>query len=498
LKISFILIFLLVSFFSYAQDSTGSLAFKNNRPQRQKTIFYQPDLSYRIWQQFNLIKEANSGNPLAQHELGLRYLLGEDQPADTAKAVFWIRKAAMQRLPAAAFNYGILLYNGWGTEWNPFEAFNNFIIAAKDTMPQALYVLGILHTDNLIVKRDWSIAYSYVKLAADKGHKPASDILESIKKYLPDSTAATSSDSDAPGSSGLVFIDFDRPAADLSAEVSDTLLIEDLLLSGDTLFQNIIVMKENKPVINFDESDLPLLEQTADWGCPEAITLIGRLYEKGLYYDKSLVTAAAYYIRGSKMDSYRSTFLLYQLIKEENFFNDLKEAALREDTEAMFVWYGLYNFNLDNSIAEKDAVDLLVKSAEAGYLPAIVEMGLNRYTGKYFEKNVPRAIDLWKNASSRGMKEAEIRIAASIIYGEFKGDPGSALDLINKGLNYGSVLSQVVYGYALENNLTGGSNKGDEIKFYRSAAQRGSRFASAQLERRYNDIRPSDPVYKVN
>lgn len=75
-----------------AQDTTKSLAFKNNRPYRNNPYFYQPDLSYQLLQQFKLVQIANSGDPLAQHELGLRLLTGEGIAADTVTAVYWIKK----------------------------------------------------------------------------------------------------------------------------------------------------------------------------------------------------------------------------------------------------------------------------------------------------------------------------------------------------------------------------------------------------------------------
>ena len=149
------------------QDTTKSLAFKNNRPYRNNPYFYQPDLSYQILQQFKLVQIANSGDPLAQHELGLRLLTGEGIAADTATAVYWIKKAASQKLTSAMYNYGIMLINGWGTEWNPFAAYQNFLLAAEAGMNQAQYVVGILHTDNLIVKRDWNKAYYWIKKSAD-------------------------------------------------------------------------------------------------------------------------------------------------------------------------------------------------------------------------------------------------------------------------------------------------------------------------------------------
>ena len=89
------------------------------------------------------MKEANAGNALAEHELGLRYILGQGVIADTIKAAYWLHKAAEQKLPGACYNYGILLNNGWGVQWNPFEAYKYFLEAAHNDMPQAEYLIGL-------------------------------------------------------------------------------------------------------------------------------------------------------------------------------------------------------------------------------------------------------------------------------------------------------------------------------------------------------------------
>ena len=164
-----------------AQDTTQSLAFKNKRPQQNAPYFYRPDLAYQIWQKFRLTQEANAGDPLAQHELGLRFLMGEGVPADTSQAVFWIKKAADQNLTSAKYNYAILLINGIGVQWDPFNAFKLFQSAASDGMVQAQYVVGILYTDNLTLKRDYNLAYYWIKKAADNEYAPAKEIVTKLE-----------------------------------------------------------------------------------------------------------------------------------------------------------------------------------------------------------------------------------------------------------------------------------------------------------------------------
>ncbi|MCL6495239.1 MAG: sel1 repeat family protein, partial [Ignavibacterium sp.] len=178
--------FVLFAINIYSQDTTQSLAFKKNRPQKNNPYFYRPDLSYQLLQQFKLIQEANAGDALAQHELGIRLLLGEGVAADTAQAVKWIKSAADLNLSAAAYNYGILLINGWGVDWNPFEAFKYFIQAASKGMPQAQYVSGILYTDNLIVPRNWEKAFYWIHLAKQNGYQVDDNVYnELLSKVRP-------------------------------------------------------------------------------------------------------------------------------------------------------------------------------------------------------------------------------------------------------------------------------------------------------------------------
>jgi uncharacterized protein len=179
--ISFILLIIIPAL---AQDTTKSLAFKKNKQYRNSPFFYQPDLSYQLLQQFKLIQEANAGDPRAQHELGMRLLLGEGMSADTVQAVYWVRKAASQGMISAVYNYGVLLINGWGVEWNPFEAYKNFHKAARSGMAQAQYIIGILHTDNLIVPKDLNRAYLWTKQAQDNGFEPAKDVVNALSEHV--------------------------------------------------------------------------------------------------------------------------------------------------------------------------------------------------------------------------------------------------------------------------------------------------------------------------
>lgn len=494
-----------------AQDTTKSLAFKNNKPDRRTTFFYQPDLAYQIWQQFNLIREANKGDALAQHELGLRYLLGDGFDADTVQGAFWIKKAADQNLSAAKFNYGILLINGWGTEWNPFEAYKCFMEAANSGMEQAQYIFGILHTDNLIVKRNWNKAYYWVKKAADSGFEEAKKILPDLEDKIPlaakdsllvfnesDTSASDISlkNNSLTSSIGLVFIDFDL-IADSIRTVSEKDLLTDLLNSGnDKLADTLGIKGKEDSVAVYDSLRLEELNRFADAGSPEALTLLGRYYETGFIYEKNLLTAAMYYIKAVRMDSPRAPFFLWEMLKAENFRSMLAQGVKEENTNAMFVWYGLNILGLDNQITEQDAMNLLIKAAALNHIPSLVELGLDFYTGRNVIQNHDEAIKTWRQALALGSIEAEVRIETAKIFGYLQVDNlNTSIQKLKTASESGSVLAQVTLGYCSENGIGMKRSIAEAVKYYRFAAQRGSRYAYRELKRLYDSLRPTETQF---
>ena len=494
------------------RDTTSSLAFKKNRPEKRTTLFYQPDLSYQLWKQFNLIREANSGDPLAQHELGIRYLLGDGVPADTLLGAYWIHKAVESNLTAAVYNYGILLMNGWGVKWNPFDAYDYFMKAAKDEMPQAEYIVGIFYTDNLVVKRDWAAAYKWVKKASDAGFEPAKKTLKELKTKVPiallDTAEAKSTgkkrsednndeDNSLSSTLGLSFIDFES-VSDTVKEVTIQMLQKDLLLTGDKKIIDTLT-EFDKKLPKIDSSDVPALLESAESGSPESLNFIGRFYEKGIYYPQDLITALSYYIRALRLDSPRSPWLIWNLIKDKDISAELQKLVKDKDPEAMFVWYGLFAFGYNNQIVQEDAVRLLQQAAQRNYLPALNELGLAFNNGNFIKVDHEKAFAIWKESENLGSIEAKIRLAAAGVFGYLKtSDLNDAVKTLEYGDDLGSILSQVALGYCYEKGIVLNQDKGMAVKNYRSAAQRGNQFAYNELKRMYNDIRPDKKEFMIN
>ena len=512
-RIKILILFLAGAIFlnnSFAQDTTSSLAYKKNKPNKRPTPFYQPDLAYRLWQQFNLIREANSGNAFAQHELGLRYLLGDGVVADTTLGGTWIKKAADQNLTSAIFNYGILLLNGWGVKWNPFNAFKYFYKAASDGMAQAEHIVGLLHTDNLVVKKDYLQAYKWVKKAADQKYEPAEESLKELMSKIPAGTLDTLSDKEKlrldnsidkdnslSSTLGLVFIDFDS-ISDSAEQITDKMLVDDLSNPGNKETSDTLT-EAAKSLEDIDKNKIANLLQLADYGSPEALTFLGKLYEKGIYFPKDDVTAASYYIRAIRFDSPRASRLIYDLSKDNEFQKNIQALSEKNDPEASFVWYSLTALGFDYRIAESDAVNLLHKSTASGYLPAINELALNYYTGNHVKKDRQKALELWHSAEKLNNPEAKIQIAAGIIFGEIESDDVTEIiKYLMESAEKGSVLAQVALGFAYENGTGLDKDMAQAVKYYRFAAQRGNRFGYRELKRMYDEIRPDDTLFRIN
>lgn len=496
----------------YSQDTTRSLAFKKNSLIRTSPFYYQPDLSYQLLQQFKLIQEANAGDPRAQHELGIRLLLGEGMAPDTVQAVYWIRKAASQGMISAVYNYGILLVNGWGVEWNPFEAYKNFRRAAQSGMAQAQYIIGLLHTDNLIIPKDYTKAYIWTKRAFDNGFEPAEEVVKTLTEYIDidkisfeDTTLSQlefqnlQNESSIESAIGLVFLDFDAIADTSVKEISDKMLIKDLSYCGVKNILDTLGLDLESSLIQIEKSKLDLLTELAEAGSPEALTILGRLFENGIIVEKNLIAAAEYYIRAIKLDSPRSPFLLWDLIQTNNFYSALKIASDKNDPYAQFVWYGLYNLSYINQITEFDALRFLELSANNNHIPAIIELGFNHYSGKYVTQSKINGISIWQIGEKYGSVEASVRIASARVFDQFGMlNTDKLITFLNEASAKGSILAEVALGSAYENGVGVKRNIAIAVKHFKNAAQRGSQFAFRQLQRIYDSLRPAEPEFVIN
>lgn len=496
---------------SQEQSHPHSPVFKDYKTIRPAPLIEQSDVTYQLWQVFMLERKANAGDVLAQHELGLRYLMGRGVGADTVRGAQWIEKAAGQNLIPARFNLGILLYNGWGVPWNPFDSYRQFLFAAGKGMKESQYVLSQFLTDNLVVPRNIPEAYRWLKLAADSGYAPAQGMLKDFEKnQLPptDSTGPViRKDSSTSLHAQLVFLDFDR---DTSSGTNDQVLLKEALRSGGEEVQKALGLRKLvEDSLDVDSASIAAIRKAGEEGSPEALAVLGRCYERGVRVTKDPVTAALCYIRAIRLDSPRGSELLWRLLQDakdvsgaEGFFRLLKSRGAQGDPDARCVWASLralgydgFLVNADAWLADDQALQFLQHSSDRGHLPSMIELGLCFYAGRWTNQDESAAVRMWTRAAQLGSSEARVRLA--IMKVRKGGEPGDALTTLMNASRSGSILAEVALAYCYEHGVGVGVKKGQAASLYRSAAQRGSQDAFRSLKRMYDELRPPDKSFQV-
>lgn len=486
----------------------NSPVFKNYQPPTTAPLLEQSDATYQMWQGFQVTQKANAGDPVSQFELSIRYLTGRGFKADTAKAVHWSRQAAEQNHLLARYNLAIFEFNGWGTDWNPFDAYRNFRFIAERNVPEGQFVLAQFFTENLVLPQDWNEAYRWVKLAADSGYAPAKESLKEFEKRgirpPADTTnrqaSATSPSQSSAPSTGiqLQFLNFSQ---DTVKAPGDSVLFEDAvkaaMLTNDRSVQRIFgSLNGGGNRFELDTAAFRLLEQSAEAGSPEALTLLARSYDRGVHTQKDIVRAAFFYIRAIRLDSPRSSRLLFDLIQRKEFFDLLRQRVNRNDAEALYVWACLIALGYDRQLTDAQALQMLERAVAQSHSQAMIELGLCYYSGRWTSRDEPKADEMWQRAAQLGNAEATVRRAVMNIRSA-KGDLAASISILLKAASSGSVLAEVALGYCFETGVGVTKNVSEAARLYRSSAQRGSQDAYRALYRLHDAIRPEGKEFVI-
>ncbi len=144
------------------------------------------------------------------------------------------------------------------------------------------------------------------------------------------------------------------------------------------------------------------------------------------------------------------------------------------------------------------ALNLLEESASENYLPAIMELGLNYYTGRFISRDDTKGLQLWEKAELLGSNEATVRISTSTLFDLFNpGENEKAFANLLDATGEGSLLAQVSLALCYEEGIGTVRSRADAIHYLRLSAQRGSQFAYTELQRLYDEIRPGDMEFVI-
>jgi len=507
-------VLLFVSPKASAQRQPNSPVFKKYRPPEEFPLIQQSDPTYQIAQTFLLARKANAGDPVAQHELGIRYLTGTGVDPDTVKAAFWIKKAADQNVTPARFNMAIMYYHGWGVPWNPFESHRYFLSAAELDMPEAQFAVAVSYVENLVMPEDWPEGYRWVKKASEAGYKPATEALRTFEQKLAASAADTAQRAKRDSSlvrrdpsllAARIPVPLDMTEDTVSLAKDQTLLREAMVRADPELKQALGLPASMDTSAVADSANMASVQASADGGSPEALTLLARCSEKGIGVPKDVILAGAYYLRAIRMDSPRAGRLLWDLVQPAGFVAEMKTRAEAGESSAQFVWAGLSSLGYDVPliqgqayITKQQAAQLLQKATEKRHIPSMIELGLWYYSGRWVAHDEARAVELWKQASRAGSREADIRLAVTAVRGKTsEGERVEAVRELEDAAQRGSALAVVALGYCYETGTVFHQSAGDAAQLYRTAWRRGSQDAYRALRRLHDVVRPSDANFKM-
>ncbi|MFZ4620018.1 MAG: SEL1-like repeat protein [Bacteroidota bacterium] len=496
---------------AFAQQEKQSKAFKAKSSAFRILEVRQSDVTYQLWEGFQLMRNANSGDAPSQHELSIRYLTGRGFSSDTVKAARWMKKAADQNYVLAKFNYGIYLNNGWGVEWNPFDAYGYIEYAAKKEMREAQYVMGLFYTDNMIVQRNYPVAYSWIKKSAEQGYDPAKDVLAEFDKRGIDVKGKSQKDSSAQKAAmpksittqtttspsiQPVMLEFED---DKTTQVDDLTLLKELFNEGNEELRNTLgVSKILSDSVQTDSTGFSLIQQASEIGNPEAMTIVARCYERGIGVKKDKLLAAVYYIRAVRLDSRRAPALLWRLINEKNIQSLFTQQATKNSPEALYVMSSLNSLGLGSTLTNEQALQFLQIAVSASFLPAVLDLGNCYSQGLWVKGDKKKAKEFWKYAAARGNTEGKIRVAVAEVFDGTVMDAKKSFAELEKYSEQGSVLAQTALGYCYEKGILVPINYAQAVYFYRKSAQRGNQAAFTALTRMYDERRPKEKMFQVN
>lgn len=296
---------------------------------------------------------ADSGNVAAQFQLGCFFARGEGVPRDLKHAIRYFESSAHGGHLVGALNAAIFYEKGDGVDKDMGRALKLFRIAAEGGLAQAQVRLAHLLMSGAAGRQEISLASTFLEKAAIQDNTDAEFLLAQLLINSRD------------------FYDIDR------AEV----LLEHA------------IEKSHIPAIEFTLANASKLRSVQKLGSA-AIEALEKLISAGSI--RAMVLLAG--------ELFSGRFISVDLAKGEQI---LIQAAKSGDPEANFqlgVFYCKRKLTDDDI---KFGLEHYVRAADGGHIIAKYNAGVMLLSGKADEGNRRRALELLKEASSRGLSQAD-------------------------------------------------------------------------------------------
>tara|TARA_R110000868_G_scaffold291709_1_gene552239 strand:+ start:7041 stop:7619 length:579 start_codon:yes stop_codon:yes gene_type:complete len=170
----FAVLFLMVSFGTYATNASGLLGMGY---QAEKQGNYSEAFKYYT-------QSAKLGDAQAQANLGVLYFFGKGTNTNYKKSLFWLEKAKVKNNSSAYNNLAYMYVTGKGVKQNIPQAVLYYKKAASLNEVGSQRRLGTIYFDGQVVPQNLEQAYLYFSLAARSNDSVAASMLSVVTKQM--------------------------------------------------------------------------------------------------------------------------------------------------------------------------------------------------------------------------------------------------------------------------------------------------------------------------
>lgn len=330
-------------------------------------------------------RAALFGDSNAMTRLGLCYESGVDCEKDVKKAFGYFQRAAQYNNAIAAYKTALCYESGIGVEPDFKKAFSFFELAASLGHTQSMWHTANYLSDGVGTQRDFWAAFKWYSRGADAGH---ADCYLQMAHFAFKGVGTVKNYSKA-------FFCYNK-AFELGADRCETTIrIGVCCLRG-------LGVKENRA------QALEWFKKAAAAGSIDAIFLCGECYFFGSGCEQDMKVAAQYYTLAAREEHTRATVALarcYEMglgVPQSNKKAAVlyKRASNHDNPEANF---RLASLIYENGGAEESVRALLFKSANKGYVSAMLRLGEFYELGLGMPQNFDKAAEKYLNAIALGM-----------------------------------------------------------------------------------------------
>lgn len=319
-------------------------------------------------------------------------------PIDQGKAISLIKRSADLGCPDAMINYGYFLSHGTIVQKNKKEAFRYYKMAADHGLISAFYICGCYLINGTGVPVNEKEGTQYLKVAADNGIADAMFIY-AITRAKTINFGNCMFDHQYVYSTINECLRYFKMAAD-NGNVDGMLTYGNFLIEGKFL-----------PASVRDAAWYYKL--AADKGSDAEMVFYAQFLLSGKLGVVNKKEVAKYYKKAADKGNVLAMKEYATMLRNgDGIQTDKKEAgkyyriaAQRGDIVSMNM-FGLMSLNGEIESDKREAFEFLTDAANAGFGKAIYNLGMAIYRGYGTAPNKDVAIELFKRASRKGVKEA--------------------------------------------------------------------------------------------